>query len=405
MEALALAAASLVVLAATGFYRPRLNLTVFQQAPRLLMALGVPALALVVAAAVFGTSREMLVQAALFPGLVIAFRVVTFSAIRWGRCRGLLSEPVAILGSGQVADSLIGRMREHPEYGLVPVGYLDDQPNTDFEAPWLGTVDQLERIVRRHGLRRLVVAYSNTREHNLVRVIRTAVQQRLDIHVVPRFFDMTGSGSEMVDEIWGIPLYALRLRALQSRAWRVKRFVDVVVAIACLLVFSPVFAACAVAVRLSSPGPVLYRQLRLGQNGRRFQVLKFRTLRVNDDGETLWSVAEDSRQTRVGRFLRRWNVDEPPQLWNVLHGDMSLIGPRPERPDFVEIFGSSVPDYDARLRVPAGITGWAQVHGLRGDTSIDDRARFDNRYIDNWSLWKDLLILARTLKQIITKGS
>jgi exopolysaccharide biosynthesis polyprenyl glycosylphosphotransferase len=306
----------------------------------------------------------------------------------------------------QVADALMRHMREHPEYGLVPVGYFDDQPNEDFEAPWLGTVHHLERIVRRHALRRLVVAYSSTREHSLVGVLRTAVNHRLDIHVVPRFFDIAGTaGKAVFDDVWGIPLHPLRLRSMHCRAWRIKRGMDVVVSLTALIVGAPLFVLCMVAVRLSSSGPILFRQQRLGQNGRRFELLKFRTMHVNDDSDTAWSVLDDPRQTGVGRQLRRTNLDEMPQLWNVVRGDMSLVGPRPERPHFAEIFEGSVPDYAARHRAPAGITGWAQVHGLRGDTSIDDRARFDNRYIDNWSLWQDLVIILRTLKQTLTRGS
>jgi lipopolysaccharide/colanic/teichoic acid biosynthesis glycosyltransferase len=154
-------------------------------------------------------------------------------------------------------------------------------------------------------------------------------------------------------------------------------------------------------VRRSSPGPVFFRQSRIGKDERQFELLKFRTMRVNDDSDTTWSVADDARVTQIGRFLRRTYLDELPQLLNVLRGEMSLVGPRPERPHFAQRFAQEVPRYDDRHRVPGGITGWAQVHGLRGDTPIPDRARFDNHYIENWSLWRDVVILARTIASVL----
>jgi lipopolysaccharide/colanic/teichoic acid biosynthesis glycosyltransferase len=157
-------------------------------------------------------------------------------------------------------------------------------------------------------------------------------------------------------------------------------------------------------VRLSSPGPILFKQRRIGQRGEVFELLKFRTLSVNQDSDTTWSVSEDERRTAVGRLMRMLSIDELPQLVNVLRGEMSLVGPRPERPYFADQFRVAVPGYDDRHRVPAGMTGWAQVHGLRGDTSIKDRAVFDNHYVENWSLWRDLVILARTVETVVNGG-
>jgi lipopolysaccharide/colanic/teichoic acid biosynthesis glycosyltransferase len=177
----------------------------------------------------------------------------------------------------------------------------------------------------------------------------------------------------------------------------VKRVIDIALAGAALVVAAPIMAVIAVAVCLSSPGPVLFRQQRIGERGRPVAVLKFRTMRVNSDADVRWSVARDTRVTRVGRLLRMTGLDELPQLVNILRGDMSLVGPRPERPHFFEQFAAAVPGYEDRVRVPPGLTGWAQVNGLRGDTSIEDRARFDNHYIEHWSLGRDLLIIGRTI--------
>jgi exopolysaccharide biosynthesis polyprenyl glycosylphosphotransferase len=201
--------------------------------------------------------------------------------------------------------------------------------------------------------------------------------------------------------VWGIPLIRVKRAALRTRAWRVKRAFDLVVATAALVVAAPMFGLIALAVRLSSPGPVLFRQKRVGQGGQLVEVLKFRTLQVNDDSDKTWSVVTDVRVTPIGRVLRATSLDELPQLINVIRGDMSLVGPRPERPHFVSEFNERVARYDDRHRVPVGITGWAQVHGLRGDTSIEERARFDNRYIEHWSLWRDVVILGRTVAAVV----
>jgi lipopolysaccharide/colanic/teichoic acid biosynthesis glycosyltransferase len=180
-----------------------------------------------------------------------------------------------------------------------------------------------------------------------------------------------------------------------------KRVLDVVVSGTILFLGAPVLAAVALAVKLSSPGPILFRQKRIGQDGREIEVLKFRTLRHNDQSDTQWSVIGDARLTSIGRFLRRSSLDELPQLWSVLRGEMSLVGPRPERPFFVRRFSADVTGYEDRHRLPVGLTGWAQVHGLRGDTSIAERARFDNHYIEHWSLWRDLVILGRTATEVV----
>jgi exopolysaccharide biosynthesis polyprenyl glycosylphosphotransferase len=200
-----------------------------------------------------------------------------------------------------------------------------------------------------------------------------------------------------VDDVWGIPLVRLPRPPSHRGTWRVKRALDIVVAVLALVALSPVLAVVAAAIRLSGPGGVFFRQQRVTGGGHVFDVIKFRTLVENSDSDTTWSVVSDRRVTRVGRLLRRAGLDEVPQLINVLRGEMTLVGPRPERPHFVERFTAAHPRYDARHRVTAGMTGWAQIHGLRGNTSIRDRVRFDNHYIEHWSLWQDVVILLRTV--------
>ena len=181
-----------------------------------------------------------------------------------------------------------------------------------------------------------------------------------------------------------------------------KRLLDVVVATFLIIASSPLSLLIALAVGLTSRGPMLFRQDRVGRNGKLFTILKFRTMKINEDSDHTWAVADDPRVTKVGRILRRTSLDELPQLFNVLKGDMSLIGPRPERPFFVQEFKDQVASYDYRLRVLPGITGWAQVHGLRGDTSITDRIRYDIYYIEHRTFWLDVRILARTIGHVLT---
>jgi len=219
--------------------------------------------------------------------------------------------------------------------------------------------------------------------------------------VVPRlhhFQTQTGRA----DRISSIPIMRIRTPNLVGPGRWVKRAFDVLVAATGLIVLSPLLAAIAVAVRTEGPG-VIFRQARVGKRGRTFDVLKFRSMRPADEHEsaTNWSIAGDDRVGRVGRFLRRTSLDEVPQLWNILRGDMSLVGPRPERPHFVEQFSAQFDRYAHRHRVKAGLTGMSQVSGLRGDTSIADRARYDNYYIENWTLWLDVKIIMRTVSEVL----
>lgn len=223
--------------------------------------------------------------------------------------------------------------------------------------------------------------------------------------MMPRFFELgVAKEGPFTDDLWGIPLVRLRRSALRTVAWRTKRAFDLTIGSILLIVSLPLFAAAAAAVRLSSPGSIFFRQQRIGQRGEIFELLKFRIFLVNRDADTTWTVTEDERRTTVGRLMRKLSVDELPQLINVMRGEMSLVGPRPERPYFADQFRVAVPGYDDRHRVPAGMTGWAQVHGLRGDTSIKDRAVFDNHYVENWSLWRDLVILVRTIGTVVNGG-
>jgi exopolysaccharide biosynthesis polyprenyl glycosylphosphotransferase len=341
--------------------------------------------------------------------ILVPSRALAYAALRATRRRGRGSEATLIVGTGPIAD-LVGRAcREHPEFGLHPVGVLDasspdDSRERPADLPFLGTPADLPRLIEKRDVRRVVIAFGAAREGELIAILRAASELPIAVYCVPRFFELRVPRERArSDDIWGIPL--IRLSAGPRTFERlIKRGMDIVVAAVGLVLTAPVLGVAALAIRLSSPGPVLFRQERVGEAGRTFELLKFRSMLVNDDSDTAWSVADDERITRVGRFLRKTSMDELPQLLNILTGEMSLVGPRPERPHFVERFSATVPRYLDRLRVPAGLTGWAQVHGLRGDTSILERIRFDNAYIENWSLWLDLVIIARTVREALMGG-
>ncbi len=230
----------------------------------------------------------------------------------------------------------------------------------------------------------------------------------VEVSVVPRLYENV-TARQWVEHVGGLPLCGLHRVDPKSWQFAIKHAFDRLVAAGLLLALAPVFGALAAAVRISSPGPVFYRQRRVGRDGQAFDILKFRSMRMapataDEDlkarldavGAAPGGVEGDDRRTRVGAFLRRSSLDELPQLINVLFGHMSLVGPRPERPEFVDHFGTSVRRYDDRHRVKSGMTGWAQVHGLRGQTSLSERVEWDNWYIQNWSLWLDLKILVMT---------
>jgi exopolysaccharide biosynthesis polyprenyl glycosylphosphotransferase len=293
-------------------------------------------------------------------------------------------------------------LQEHPEFGLVPIGFLDNFQDAELPVPILGDAADLSLIVEQYQVRRVIVAFGATRDPGMVTILRQCDRLPVDMYVLPRFFEL-GMGPEgpFTEDVRGIPLILLRRSAIRSFAWRTKRVFDLVLGSLVLLFSGPVFVASAIAVRLSGPGPIFFTQRRVGQNGKVFQMLKFRTMNENDDSDVTWSVATDHRITGVGKLLRRTGIDELPQLINVLRGEMSLVGPRPERPFFVDRFRVAVHGYEDRHRVPVGITGWAQIHGLRGDTSLEQRAVFDNYYVEHWSLWRDIVILARTALSVL----
>ena len=340
--------------------------------------------------------------------LMPAVRLMRSQVYRYLRRKYRVGAPALILGSGPIAYQLILRMRQVPEYGLNPIGLLDDFRPPEVESldvPYLGGTHDLEAVARRLHVEDLIVAPSSVSDEQLARAAQVAQTLGIRVFVVPRLFDAVGVGTR-VEHLGGIPL--LVLARVDPKGWQfaLKHGFDRTMAAVGLLLISPLFLTLALLVKATSPGPVFYRQPRIGRDSKVFDCLKFRSMRPLDPSEESFApkvgdapggVEGVDRRTRIGKIMRKTSLDELPQLLNVLNGDMSLVGPRPERPAFVELFEMQVRRYGDRHRVKAGITGWAQVHGLRGQTSIADRAEFDNYYIENWSLRLDFRILVLTV--------
>ncbi len=397
----AFVASVVVLLTATGHYRSRITLNIAREARSIAACTAVPLLVLA-AIHIPGVSSVGLIEAGLcVVTSMLVLRCVLYALIRRLRAKGIYGERTLIIGAGQIGTTFAATLEEHREYGLRPIGFLDDVDGADLPLPLFGGVALLRMVLFEEKVDRVVVAFGRAREADIVDVLRACEDASVDIHILPRFFELGSTvHATDVDDVWGFPLVRLRRPVRRTLSPAAKRAFDVSVAALGLLLSAPLYAVLAVAVKLSSPGPVHFRQQRVGQRGETVEILKFRSMRVHSDSDTEWTT-DDEVVTKVGHVMRTLGLDEIPQLWNILRGQMSLVGPRPERPFFVEQFKAEIPHYDDRHRVPGGLTGLAQVHGLRGDTSIEERARFDNHYIENWSLWRDLTILMQTVFAVV----
>ncbi|MFE2937546.1 sugar transferase [Streptomyces sp. NPDC059255] len=439
--------------AVAGLYRPGTVLSGLDQLPALAARTAVAwCAAAAVLAALF--PAHALSLAALAGGGAVQLAVCCagrslLHTRRRSRARGRLRSAL-VVGTGTAARRLVALLTQHPEYGLRPVGIADPAPlpprgdgdhdtgqdgyphgghprdgyphgsGTETAAlpvlPVLITVEEIHRAVIQNGVREALFIDSGAGpggyggpggpgEWDGRAGLVTLFHEYgcATSFVGPGPWDAAAPPAVMERHLWGFSRHRTEPPAPRRAGAVAKRLLDVVIAGQALLALSPVLAVCALAVRCCDGRGVLFRQERVGQHGRPFTLLKFRTLRPSDDHEsaTRWNIAGDLRMSPVGNFLRRTSMDELPQLWNVLRGDMSLVGPRPERPFFVANFSKTLPGYAARHRMPVGITGLAQVHGLRGDTSIEERSRFDNHYIDHWSLWQDICILVRTALSLV----
>ena len=415
----------ITLFAAWGLYRDRIAARLVDGIGQGIAATALPAIAIIAGAALLDPSLDpapLLARAWLFGTIYVAGgRLLLAWAQRRARAGRLIYAPTLIVGAGQIGAHVERRLTSQPQLGLLPVGYLDaDPPPADMvperEAPVLGAPSDLGRVVEATGARHVVLGFSSAPDSMLIPLVRECEARGLQVSLVPRLFESVNVRVAL-DHLGGLPLFGLH--SIDPKGWQfaVKHVFDRAGAALLLLMVAPLMLGLALAVRLSSPGPILFRQWRVGRDGHSFQILKFRSMRMDD------SPADDrqesnvvrlptdiapggvegaDRRTRIGTFMRRTSLDELPQLINVLRGDMSLVGPRPERPEFVDLFGSRLDRYDDRHRVKSGVTGWAQVSGLRGNTSMRDRVEWDNHYIENWSLSLDFKILLLTVGALFT---
>jgi len=319
---------------------------------------------------------------------------------RWKAGIGL--KRILIAGSGELGRLVADKILEHRELGYQIVGFVDDRAAGDHLGyrglPLLGTIDDAAEIAAREAVHHLYVALPPDQHVRMLQLIESTSRECVDVKVVPDLLQVIALRARLED-LDGVPVININDVPLQGFNSLVKRAIDIVVSSAALVVMVIPFAIIAVLVKLTSRGPVFYRQERMGLDGRRFLIYKFRSMYHDAEAETgpIFARDDDPRRTPVGRLLRQSNIDELPQLWNVARGEMSIVGPRPERPNFVAEFKDRIPQYMLRHKVKAGMTGWAQVHGWRGNTSIEKRIEYDLYYIENWSVRLDFKIMWLTL--------
>lgn len=348
--------------------------------------------------------RLMLVYWALLSILLVwAMRVVLDALLRQAHRGGRDLERVLIVGDGEQAQLVQDKITSAPELGYRIVGYIGDGSPSPHVQPVLGGLRDVPRIVREQRVGEVIIAWAGISHPDLVDIIAGCTQQRVDIKIFPDIFELMAREVE-TSELTGLPL--MRVRDVTLRGWMrfLKRALDVCVSWTLLVFLSPLLLVMALLVKLTSPhGPILYVQERVGLDGKPFYMLKFRSMRPDAEAQSgpVWAAPNDPRRTRLGQIIRRFSVDEFPQLVNVLVGEMSLVGPRPERPEFVAQFANLVPRYRERHMEKAGLTGWAQVNGLRGQTSIVERTEYDLFYVETWSLAFDVKILLKTLAAVI----
>ena len=411
----------LTVIAVRGGYRFRLEPSPFEYLGQVLAGAAIAAIIVIGLRVIFAPDPDAAVQGVriwLFAsGYLGAGRVGLAIANRRPDRHGV---PTLIIGAGKVGRTVARRLAERPQLGLAPVGFLDKDPlpgeDTIAGLPVLGASWDLEEVVRHHHVEHVVVTFSTAPHSVLLGIVRNCRALGLDVSVVPRLYEEV-SRRVTVEHVGGISL--LRIERADPRGWQFecKYALDRIVGASLLVLIAPLLGALILAVRATSPGPVFFRQQRVGLDGCEFEVLKLRTMYVSPDGreqDAAWASqmlgtearagGGEDRRTPVGKVLRRFCLDELPQIVNVVRGDMSFIGPRPERTGYVRAFEQHVYRYGDRHRVKSGLTGWAQVNGLRGETSLSDRVEWDNYYVENWSPWLDLKILLLTIPAILAQG-
>jgi len=350
------------------------------------------------------TARDDVSRVTMGLFLVLVVLMLNFSRsvvrgiLRAFRRKGYNLRYVLMVGSTKIANLVAKKITDRSELGLKVIGLIPVGAEHPTNLKILGQLDDLTEVLNRENVNHLVVTLKNEDFPKLDRIISSVADTSIDIKIIPDVSQYSILGFD-VEEFEGLAI--LNLNQSPVLGWNavLKRVSDIVYALTALTVFSPVMLLIALFVKLSSRGPIFYSQERMGLDGKSFKMFKFRSMRIDAEARTgaVWAQKDDDRTTWIGRILRKTSLDELPQLFNVLLGDMSCVGPRPERPVFVEKFRKEIPGYMLRHKVKAGMTGWAQINGLRGNTSLEDRIQYDLYYISHWSLWFDLRIMFMTI--------
>ena len=421
-------AITMLSLSASGQYRPRFAIRFLDDTRTILGATAIAAMSVAFLRLLIASDPHIATQAARYWLFASAYLIAARGGFQWivARSRRLhgAGDPTLIVGAGSVGQFVARRLLDRPEFGLRPVVFIDDDPLPVAEPVDLPIVskegkplaDRIGELIDEYGAQHVIIAFSLESHTEQLELIRRCGELGASVSLVPRLFEAVPDQTTL-ERLGGIPL--ITVHPVDPRGWEfaVKYALDRVAALVALILLSPLMLFAGLGTLITLGRPVFFRQRRVGIDGHAFDMLKFRTMRpasspsdprLEEDlekGLAPGGVEGEDRRTAFGKFLRATSLDELPQLINVLRGDMSLIGPRPERPEFAERFGQEVHRYTERHRVKSGITGWAQVHGLRGKTSIADRVEWDNYYIENWSLWLDLKIVLLTVLAVLRDRS
>ena len=342
-------------------------------------------------------SRQLLIYFFLLSFFFLSLKRIILRQTLWRmRAKGYNLKHVLLIGNGNLAKSYLNKIETELNMGYHPLGYISEKEG-DLNIPYLGGYDHLEKVLEEKKPDEVISAVDPAEFSHTPQIVNACEKTGCKLSAIPIYAEYLSS-SQQIDDLDGIPLLNMRRIPLENLGNAfLKRTADILLSALILVVFSPLMLIIAIGVKLSSPGPVIFAQKRIGRNKEPFMMYKFRSMRVNAKQDTAWSSTEDDRKTAFGSFIRKYSLDEFPQFWNVLKGDMSLVGPRPEIPFFVEQFKEEIPRYMLKHLIRPGITGWAQVNGLRGDTSIPERIKYDIFYIEHWSIGFDLKILFLTI--------
>lgn len=353
----------------------------------------------------FDVYRRQILFAWAGSSILIAAGRIAHTQLQWSaQSRGLGADRVLLVGGGQTARIILQKIRDTAKLGFVVVGIVpedDHAGDLDEEVPVLGTLADIPSLIHTHAIDEVIIGMPEASHGDIVELISSCQREKVGIRVFPDLFHIMAQ-EVSIGDLSGLPLLTMRDVALQGWNLVLKRAIDIVISILALVFLSPLFLLSALLIKLESPGPVFHTQTRMGLDAVPFQMLKFRSMHQDAEaGGPGWTTRNDPRRTRLGKFLRSKSLDELPNFINVLMNEMSVVGPRPERPVYVEEFRQIVPNYMERHKEKGGITGWAQINGLRGDSSIDERIKYDLWYIENWSIALDLKIMAITAWKIL----